>query len=84
MTPALRLSLQNTFHTLKDMRIVMVDGTVLDTSDAARCELAAPQADTRRIRPYLAHASSELPRAGAFSPAGDTPSINLLLQPSVP
>jgi len=27
---------QNTFHTLKDMRIVFVDGTVLDTSDAAR------------------------------------------------
>lgn len=26
---------QNTFHTLRDMRIVFVDGTVLDTSDAA-------------------------------------------------
>ena len=26
---------QNTYHTLKDMRIVFVDGTVLDTSDEA-------------------------------------------------
>lgn len=26
---------QNTYHTLRDMRVVMVDGTVLDTSDAA-------------------------------------------------
>lgn len=26
---------QNTYHTLKDMRIVFVDGTVLDTGDAA-------------------------------------------------
>jgi len=25
---------QNTFHTLRDMRIVLVDGTVLDTADA--------------------------------------------------
>ncbi len=25
---------QNTYHTLKDMRVVFVDGTVLDTSDA--------------------------------------------------
>lgn len=28
---------QNTYHTLKDMRIVMVDGTVLDTADPASC-----------------------------------------------
>ena len=28
--------LQNTFHTLKDMRIVFVDGTVLDTANAIR------------------------------------------------
>ncbi|KAJ1445774.1 glycolate dehydrogenase [Pelagophyceae sp. CCMP2097] len=27
--------LQNTYHTLKDLRVVFVDGTVLDTSDAA-------------------------------------------------
>ena len=26
---------QNTYHTLQDMRVVLVDGTVLDTSDAA-------------------------------------------------
>ena len=26
---------QNTYHTLKDLRVVFVDGTVLDTSDAA-------------------------------------------------
>lgn len=26
---------QNTYHTLRDMRVVLVDGTVLDTSDAA-------------------------------------------------
>ena len=26
---------QNTYHTLKDMRIVFVDGTVLDTADEA-------------------------------------------------
>jgi FAD/FMN-containing dehydrogenase len=26
---------QNTYHTLKDMRIVLVDGTVLDTADPA-------------------------------------------------
>ena len=26
---------QNTYHTLRDMRVVMVDGTVLDTSDQA-------------------------------------------------
>jgi D-lactate dehydrogenase len=26
---------QNTFHTLRDMRVVFVDGTVLDTGDAA-------------------------------------------------
>lgn len=26
---------QNTFHTLKDMRIVLVDGTLLDTADPA-------------------------------------------------
>ena len=29
---------QNTYHTLKDMRIVFVDGTVLDTSDQASRE----------------------------------------------
>eukprot|EP00798_Chlamydomonas_sp_ICE-L_P010103 gene10103-8002_t len=29
---------QNTYHTLKDMRIVLVDGTVLDTGDASSCE----------------------------------------------
>jgi D-lactate dehydrogenase len=29
---------QNTYHTLKDMRIVFVDGTVLDTSDKASRE----------------------------------------------
>lgn len=29
---------QNTYHTLKDMRIVMVDGTVLDTADPISCE----------------------------------------------
>jgi D-lactate dehydrogenase len=28
---------QNTYHTLKDMRVVFVDGTVLDTADAASC-----------------------------------------------
>ncbi|KAL6754380.1 glycolate dehydrogenase [Haematococcus lacustris] len=28
---------QNTYHTLKDMRIVLVDGTVLDTADPASC-----------------------------------------------
>jgi D-lactate dehydrogenase len=26
---------QNTYHTLRDMRVVFVDGTVLDTADAA-------------------------------------------------
>ena len=26
---------QNTYHTLKDMRVVFMDGTVLDTSDQA-------------------------------------------------
>jgi FAD binding domain len=26
---------QNTYHTLKDMRVVFADGTVLDTSDSA-------------------------------------------------
>ena len=26
---------QNTYHTLQDMRVVLVDGTVLDTADAA-------------------------------------------------
>ena len=26
---------QNTYHTLKDMRVVLADGSVLDTSDAA-------------------------------------------------
>ena len=29
---------QNTYHTLKDMRIVLVDGTVLDTADPVSCE----------------------------------------------
>lgn len=29
---------QNTYHTLKDMRIVFVDGTVLDTADPASRE----------------------------------------------
>ena len=29
---------QNTYHTLKDMRIVFVDGTVLDTADPISCE----------------------------------------------
>ena len=29
---------QNTYHTLKDMRIVFLDGTVLDTSDASSRE----------------------------------------------
>lgn len=29
---------QNTYHTLKDMRIVFVDGTVLDTGDKDSCE----------------------------------------------
>ena len=28
---------QNTYHTLKDMRIVLVDGTVLDTADPTSC-----------------------------------------------
>jgi D-lactate dehydrogenase len=26
---------QNTYHTLKDMRVVFADGTVLDTADPA-------------------------------------------------
>ena len=26
---------QNTYHTLKDMRVVFADGTVLDTADSA-------------------------------------------------
>lgn len=29
---------QNTYHTLKDMRVVFVDGTVLDTADPKSCE----------------------------------------------
>ncbi|GAX77289.1 hypothetical protein CEUSTIGMA_g4735.t1 [Chlamydomonas eustigma] len=29
---------QNTYHTLKDMRIVLVDGTVLDTADPISCQ----------------------------------------------
>lgn len=29
---------QNTYHTLKDLRIVFIDGTVLDTSDPASCQ----------------------------------------------
>ena len=29
---------QNTYHTLEDMRIVFVDGTVLDTADPASRE----------------------------------------------
>lgn len=29
---------QNTYHTLRDMRVVLVDGTVLDTADPASCE----------------------------------------------
>mmetsp|Transcript_7098 Transcript_7098/g.12157 ORF Transcript_7098/g.12157 Transcript_7098/m.12157 type:complete len:1103 (+) Transcript_7098:137-3445(+) len=29
---------QNTYHTLKDMRVVFVDGTVLDTADPASCQ----------------------------------------------
>ena len=29
---------QNTYHTLKDMRIVFVDGTVLNTADPASCD----------------------------------------------
>jgi hypothetical protein len=28
---------QNTYHTLKDMRVVFVDGTVLDTADPVSC-----------------------------------------------
>lgn len=28
---------QNTYHTLKDARIVLVDGTVLDTADPESC-----------------------------------------------
>lgn len=28
---------QNTYHTLKDMRVVFVDGTVLDTADPNSC-----------------------------------------------
>lgn len=28
---------QNTYHTLKDMRVVFVDGTVLDTSSPESC-----------------------------------------------
>ncbi len=28
---------QNTYHTLKDMRLVLVDGTVLDTADPHSC-----------------------------------------------
>lgn len=29
---------QNTYHTLKDMRVVFADGTVLDTADPVSCE----------------------------------------------
>lgn len=29
---------QNTYHTLKDLRVVFVDGTVLDTADPASCD----------------------------------------------
>ena len=44
--------LQNTFHTLKDMRIVFVDGTVLDTADAVRQDglsekRCAPESDAQ-------------------------------------
>ena len=31
------LTLQNTYHTLKDLRFVLIDGTVLDTADPASC-----------------------------------------------
>ena len=29
---------QNTYHTLRDLRVVLADGTVLDTADPASCE----------------------------------------------
>ena len=29
---------QNTYHTLKDLRIVLLDGTVLDTTDPESCQ----------------------------------------------
>lgn len=40
---------QNTYHTLKDMRVVFADGTVLDTADAAsRARFQASHADLLR------------------------------------
>lgn len=37
---------QNTYHTLKDLRVVFADGTVLDTADAdSRAEFLSTHAD---------------------------------------
>lgn len=40
---------QNTYHTLKDMRVVFVDGTVLDTADPKSCESFLQVSDTQPL-----------------------------------
>src|SRR4029450_14152335 len=48
---------QNSYHTLAGMRVVLADGTVLDTRDpASRAEFA-------RVRPGLGGGLAELARA---------------------
>jgi len=48
---------QNSYHTLAGVRVVLADGTVLDTRDAAS------RADFARLRPELAEGLGELARA---------------------
>jgi D-lactate dehydrogenase len=45
---------QNTYHTLKDLRVVLADGTVLDTADTASC------ASFVRSHPHLIDGVSQL------------------------
>ena len=63
---------QNTFHTLRDMRVVFADGTLLDTSDpASREAFKRSHAKLLKVRHLFRRSGGDARRAGAPSARGD-------------
>ena len=58
---------QNTYHTVQDLRIVFLDGTVLDTKDAASREAFS------QVDPALTHSCCMIYRLAACSTACSSP-----------
>ena len=70
---------QNTYHTLKDMRIVFLDGTVLDTADEASRAAFKQVRPSSRCPGVLTLSAHPLPCEQLSSTAVTTPGLSLLL-----